>query len=92
MTHDEIRAGVLATLLTIAPELAGEPLAPDRALRQQVDLDSMDWLNVLVGLHQRFGVDIPEADYARLTTLDAIVAYLAGRLAPGQAGPGGSTS
>ena len=84
MTHDEIRAGVMATLLTIAPELAGEPLASDRSLREQVDLDSMDWLNVIVGLHQRFGVDIPEADYARLTTLDAIVAYLAGRLAPGQ--------
>ncbi|WP_127999433.1 acyl carrier protein [Piscinibacter defluvii] len=85
MTHDEIRAGVMATLLAIAPELAGEPLANDRALREQVDLDSMDWLNVIVGLHQRFGVDIPEADYARLTTLDAIVAYLAGRLAPGPA-------
>ena len=40
----------------------------------------MDWLNVLVGLHERFGVDIPEADYAGLVTLDAIVAYLAKRL------------
>lgn len=80
MNDDEIRAGVLATLQTIAPELAGEPLVPDRALRDQVDLDSMDWLNVMLGLHQRFGVDIPEADYARLTTLDTIVAYLAQRL------------
>ncbi len=80
MNDDEIRAGVLATLLTIAPEFAGEPLAPDRALREQVDLDSMDWLNVMVGLHQRFGVDIPGADYARLTTLDGIAAYLAQRL------------
>lgn len=83
MNDDEIRAGVLATLLAIAPELAGEPLAPGRALREQVDLDSMDWLNVIVGLHQRFGVDIPESDYARLTTLDTIVAYLAGRRASG---------
>jgi acyl carrier protein len=49
-------------------------------LREQVDLDSMDWLNVIVGFHERFGVDIPEADYDKLTTLDAIVAYLAGRL------------
>jgi acyl carrier protein len=40
----------------------------------------MDWLNVLVGLHERFGVDIPEADYARLTTLNAIVAYLSGKM------------
>ena len=40
----------------------------------------MDWLNVIVGLHDRFGVDIPEADYALLTTLDTIVAYLGGRV------------
>jgi acyl carrier protein len=40
----------------------------------------MDWLNVIVGLHERFGVDIPESDYAKLTTLDVIVAYLAGRI------------
>jgi acyl carrier protein len=83
MTHDEIRAGVMATLLTIAPELADEPLAPERALREQADLDSMDWLNVIIDLHRRFGIDIPESDYARLTTLDGIVAYLARRMAPG---------
>lgn len=83
MTHDEIRAGVMAALLTIAPELAGEPLAPERALREQADLDSMDWLNVIVDLHRRFGVDIPESDYARLTTLDGIVTYLAQRIAGG---------
>ena len=40
----------------------------------------MDWLNVIVGLHERFGVDIPETDYARLATLDDIVAYLAARV------------
>lgn len=85
MTHDEIRAAVMATLLTIAPELAGEQLAPGRALREQVDLDSMDWLNVIIELHRRFGVDIPESDYARLTTLDGIVAYLAQRVAGGRA-------
>jgi acyl carrier protein len=76
MTDDQIRNDVLATLQTIAPEVAGEALAADRPLRDQVDLDSMDWLNVIVGLHERFGVDIPEADYAKLVTLDDIVAYL----------------
>lgn len=75
--NDDIRAGVLATLRTIAPEVDPGRLAADRALREQVDLDSMDWLNVIVGLHQRFGIDIPEADYAQLVTLDDIVAYLA---------------
>ena len=86
MNDDQIRAGVLATLRGIAPETADEPLAPDRALRDQVDLDSMDWLNVIVGLHQRFGVDIPEAHYAKLVTLDGIVSYLGARLRDGPAG------
>jgi len=80
MNDDDIRAGVLATLRQIAPEVVADELVRDRALREQVDLDSMDWLNVIVGLHQRFGVDIPEADYAGLVSLDAIVAYLAKRL------------
>lgn len=83
MTNDEIRAIVLETIATIAPEVADETLAPARPLRDQVDLDSMDWLNVLVGLHQRLGIDIPEADYRRLVTLDDIVAYVAAKIPPG---------
>ena len=79
MTDAQILAGVLDTLAAIAPEVPGETLATDQPLRSQVDLDSMDWLNFLVGLHQRFGVDIPEADYARLTDLQTIVGYLARR-------------
>jgi len=80
MNDDEIRAGVLATLRTIAPEVEPGEVLADRPLRDQVDLDSMDWLHVIVGLHERFGVEIPEVDYARLVTLDAIVAYLGARL------------
>jgi acyl carrier protein len=87
MNDDDIRNGIVATLKTIAPEVEAGELAADRALREQVDLDSMDWLNVMVGLHQRFGVDIPETDYARLVTLDGIVAYLAQRLARPPGGP-----
>lgn len=81
MNAEEIRAGVLAAIRAIAPEVAEGDIAPGRLLREQVDLDSMDWLNVILGLHQRFGVDIPEADYARLTSLDTIVAYLGARTA-----------
>lgn len=80
MTAEEIRTAVLATLQGIAPEVEPAALRADKPLRQQIDLDSMDWLNVIVGLHRALQVDIPEADYARLTTLDAIVAYLAERL------------
>jgi acyl carrier protein len=80
MKPDEIRPLVIAELSRIAPELEEGELKPDRPLRDQVDLDSMDWLNFLVALHERFKVEIPESDYRRLGTLDGIAAYLSGKL------------
>ena len=80
MTDAEIRTVALATLLSIAPEVEADELRGDRPLRNQVDLDSMDWLNFLLGLHEKLKVDIPEADYARLITLDDVVAYLQKKL------------
>jgi acyl carrier protein len=82
MDEKQIRAGVIATIREVAPEVEPDQLGGARVLRQQVDLDSMDWLNVIIGWHRRFGVEIPEADYAQLTTLDAVVGYIAQRLAP----------
>lgn len=71
---------VVTLLRAIAPELEPDALAPERPLRQQVDLDSMDWLNFLVSLHERFGVNIPESDYAGLVSLNDVVDYLQARL------------
>ncbi len=88
LTADALRAGVIAALREVAPELDPAQLAPDRPLRRQVDLDSMDWLRVILGWHERFGVDIPEADYGQLVSVDAVVGYLAGRLGGGPARPG----
>lgn len=81
MDDSELRAIVLATLKTIAPEVDGGELRGNRPLRQQVDLDSMDWLNFLIGLATRLQVAIPEADYGRLVTLDDLLAYLRQRIA-----------
>ena len=67
---------LLATLRRIAPEIEPEELLPARPLRDQVDLDSMDWLNFLIGLHEKLKVEIPEADYARLVTLGDVLDYL----------------
>ena len=80
MNPAELRAGVLAELKRIAPELEAGDLVAGRPLRDQVDLDSMDWLNFIVALHERFDVEIPEADYARLGTLEQVLAYLGERL------------
>ena len=80
MNKTELRAALIAELRRIAPEVEEGELKADRPLREQVDLDSMDWLNFLVALHERLKVDIPEADYARLGTLDQTVDYLARKL------------
>ncbi|MDD1651155.1 MAG: acyl carrier protein [Methylococcaceae bacterium] len=80
MNEQELRNVVLTTLGDIAPEVDGETLKDDTPLRNQVDLDSMDWLNFLIGLHKKLGVDIPESDYAGLITLENILKYLSVRL------------
>jgi acyl carrier protein len=79
--REALRAGVLEAIREVAPEVDPAGLADDRPLRRQVELDSMDWLRVIVGWHQRFGVDIPEVDYARLHSVEAVIDYLVGRLA-----------
>jgi acyl carrier protein len=63
-------------LSAIAPELESHAMKPDRPLRHLVDLDSMDWLNFLVSLHEHYGVIIPETDYAKLVTLNDVADYL----------------
>ena len=83
MDDAQLRQEVFAALQGIAPEVEPDTLRGDRPLRDEVDLDSMDWLRVLAALHQRLGVNIPEADYQQLTTLDVLLAYLARRLAGG---------
>jgi acyl carrier protein len=80
MDDAQLRQTVFAALQGIAPEVEPETLRGDRPLRDEVDLDSMDWLRFLAALHQRLGVNIPEADYQQLTTLDVLLVYLQRRL------------
>jgi acyl carrier protein len=79
MMADDLGTMVLRVLGDIAPEADLTSLRPDLAFRDQLDLDSMDMLNFVVGLHAALGVEIPEADYPKLATLDACVEYLASR-------------
>ncbi len=81
MDEVELRTVVVSELRRIAPEVEADELVDTRPLRRQVDLDSLDWLRFLVGLHERLTVDIPEADYAKLVTLADLVSYLKARLA-----------
>jgi len=78
MTEDEVKALLRNILGGIAPEADLDQLAGDEDLREALDLDSMDFLNFVVAVHEQTGIDIPEADYPRLRTLDGALAYLAG--------------
>ena len=75
-----MRTSVLAALATVAPEVNGGTLRDDTPLRAQVDIDSVDYLNFLIALHEATGVDIPETDYAQIATLAGLVDYLAARV------------
>ena len=77
MTRDEIRSEVLRALGDIAPEADLSALEADVSLRDQLDVDSMDLLTFVIALHTRLHVDIPEADYPKLATLNGCVDYLA---------------
>jgi len=76
MTEDQIEAIVLRMLGSIAPEADLSQIKPDVALRDQLDVDSMDFLNFMIGLHKELNIEIPEADYPQLATLNGCVAYL----------------
>lgn len=80
MTRDDLQQIVIEAITRIAPEVDGASIQRDVNLRDQLDLDSMDFLNVVLGLNGRLGVDIPEADYPQLYTLNGAVAYLASRI------------
>lgn len=75
-TKEDTRAVVLSVLTTIAPEVDADDIEDDVLLRDQVDLDSMDWLNFLRGIHKRLHIEIPESDYASLRTLADVVGYV----------------
>jgi acyl carrier protein len=79
MTEPEIRQAIFEALRKIAPEADFERLGPNENLREALDIDSFDFLNFLIGLHQRLGVEIPEADYGKLTTLSDLIRYLGNR-------------
>ncbi len=80
-SREEIRDVIFDALGAIAPEMDPAMIAPERPLREQIDIDSFDFLNFIIRLHEILGIDIPEKDYAELLTLNSAVEYLMRRSA-----------
>jgi acyl carrier protein len=76
MTDQDIRAVVLEELSNIAPEADMAAVNPSGDLREELDIDSMDFLNFITAIDKRLGINVPELDYPKLMSLDGAVAYL----------------
>ena len=80
MTRADLEQAGTRALVSVAPEIEFLQLKSDVPLRDQIDIDSMDFLRFVMEIHTRLGVDVPEADYQQLASLDSAVNYLAGKL------------
>jgi acyl carrier protein len=76
MKADEIRAMILEVIHGIVPDEDLSNLKGDVRIREQIDMDSMDFLDILMELRKRYGIKVPEEDYMELSTLNGSVAYL----------------
>ena len=81
MTRDEVVVAVKDIIQTIAPDEDVSALDPEVRLREQIDLDSMDFLDIVMELRKLYGVQVPEEDYKELATLAGCVRYLHPKLA-----------
>jgi acyl carrier protein len=80
MTDAEIETAVLTALASVAPEVEEMTLDRTRNIRDQLEIDSMDFLNFMLALNQSLGVEVPEQDYDRVVSIAGCVSYLAPKL------------
>ena len=83
MTEEDIRRGYLEELVRVAPDLDPAAIRGGDHLQNDLELDSMDVLNLVIALAKRFAIDIPEADYPQIATADLAAAYIAKRKGKG---------
>ncbi len=76
----DMKQTIFEVLSTIAPEVDPSDVDPSANLQEELDIDSIDFLNFMMGLHEKTGVDIPEKDYAKVATLNDCISYLSTRL------------
>jgi acyl carrier protein len=79
MSDAEIIARLRTILGEIAPDLDVAAVGPEDDLRNDIGLDSMDFLNFVIAAHKQLGVDVPEAHYGKITSLSKFARYIAAR-------------
>ncbi len=80
MTKEEIRGAIIQQILKVAPDINEEDIEPNENLQRSLEIDSFDFLKVLIALYEQLGVEVSEADYAEVDTLEHMVNYFVERL------------
>lgn len=81
MTDEQIKQAIVGIINDINPDEDTSSIDPAVRLREQLDLDSMDFLDIVMELRKRYGVHVPDTDYEHLASLDSCVAYLRDKMA-----------
>ena len=79
MTPEKVKEIVLKIISTVSPDAELSGLQSDQPLRDQLDLDSMDFLDIVMELRKRYKIEVPKEDYSQLASLDSCVSYLSPR-------------
>lgn len=79
MTEAEVLGVLRDELQRLAPEIDFDTVDRTKPIQQEFDIDSMDFLNYVTAIHERLGVNVPEADYGKVATLRGALAYLTSR-------------
>ena len=80
MTRDQVREAIIRIINEILPDGDCSGVDPDKRLRDQLELDSMDFLDIVMELRKKYKVEVPDADYGKLATLNSCIDYLEPRM------------
>ena len=80
MTSEEIKQAIIGEILMVAPDIEADEIEPDANLQRSLEIDSFDFLKVLTALNEKLGVEVPEADYGKVDTLNHMADYFEARL------------
>ena len=80
MSRDELKEEIIKQILIIAPEIEEDEIEDDENIQTSLEIDSFDFLKILTALNESLGVEVPESDYAKVLSLNAMVEYFMERV------------
>jgi len=80
MTNEQIKQSIIKEILRIAPDIDEDDILPEENIQRSLEIDSFDFLKILTALNEQLSVEVPEADYSKVDTLEHMIAYFSDRI------------